>query len=88
MGRRWAATYTFHLGQIQLPREGRDGEIQQLTERVNRPIRHTRLQHEMRFLAMYNTCSHARNKDNNRTYVGRRWAATYIFHLGQIQLPK
>ena len=28
----------------------------------------------------------SRNKDNNRPYVDRRWAATYIFHLGQIQL--
>ena len=28
MGRRSAATYIFHLGQIQLPRKGRDGKIQ------------------------------------------------------------
>ena len=33
-------------------------KIQQLTERANRTIRHTRLQSEMRFLAMYNTCYH------------------------------
>ena len=57
MGRRWAATYIFHLGQIQLPREGGDEKIQQLTERVNRTVQHTMLQNEMRFLAMYNACS-------------------------------
>jgi len=34
LGRRWAATYIFHLGQIQLPREGGDGKIQKLTERA------------------------------------------------------
>ena len=30
----------------------------------------------------------SRNKDNNRPYADRRRAATYIFHLGQIQLPR
>ena len=30
----------------------------------------------------------SRNKDNNRPYADRRRAATYIFHLGQIQLAR
>ena len=37
MGRRWAATYIFHLGQIQLSREGGDEKRQQLTERASEP---------------------------------------------------
>ena len=56
MGRRWAATYIFHLGQIQLPSEGKDGEYN--NSRSERTERYdTRGYNEMRFLAMYNTCS-------------------------------
>ena len=57
--RMWAVDGQLHILSIwdKYNCQGREGmgEIQQLTERVNRPIRHTRLQHEMRFLAMYNT---------------------------------
>ena len=52
VGRRWAATYIFHMGQIQLARKGRDGKIQQLTARKNPTIRHTRLQNAMQLIPL------------------------------------
>ena len=57
-GRRWAATYIFHLGQIQPPRVGegwgntRDHGASEPNDTIHE------VQDEMRYLAMYSACYH------------------------------
>ena len=88
VGRRWAATYIFHLGEIQLPRGGGGGWGLQKqnygaitwTERTIKQTRAANIHNDIQLIS--------RNKDNRIQFVGRRSAATYIFHLGEIQLPK